>query len=112
MLNLTKFLSKSNSINCYKAAVGSTGLQGQLLMKTPKRFTSDSTVSHTKPSQDTSKFNKEFNQQEYDHNAEQHSDLTNKSGKEHVEHNTKGFKDLQEKGSRTAQEQNRPEDYM
>ncbi|KAH3663430.1 hypothetical protein WICMUC_005956 [Wickerhamomyces mucosus] len=85
-------------------------------IRTALRFTSSSTTSSesTPPSKDSEKFNTEFTQKDYDEHVKEtiEYEKSDGDGKKHIEFNIKGFKDLQEKGNRTAEEQDRPEDYM
>lgn len=77
-------------------------------------YTSGATTGNSKPSEDEHAFNKEFSQKDYDEHVKEEIEYERSSdgGKTHIKYNIEGFKDLQDKGDKTAQEQERPEDYM
>ncbi|KAH3687413.1 hypothetical protein WICPIJ_001590 [Wickerhamomyces pijperi] len=81
---------------------------------TAMRF--NSTAGATKSTEDSPDlaFSKEFTQKDYDEHIKEEIQFekSKDGGKSHIKYNIKGFKDLQDKGDKTAQQQERPEDFM
>lgn len=79
------------------------------------RWTSSSTSTpNSEPIDEDAPFNTEVSQEEIDANIKDYDKFVHNetSGQEFVKQHYKGFKDLQDKGTKTPEEQERPEDYM
>jgi hypothetical protein len=88
-------------------------LLSRRLSATALRWTSSATSTGSRPSDDEKPFNTEVTQEEINiHIKEYDTFMKNGDSKEYVKQHYKGFKDLQDKGEKTAEEQDRPEDYM